>query len=67
MFLLELKEILLIKRDKKMFEWEYYIGTIAPVQQALVIRSLLEFYLILIVATLFLLNGLSIILSCLGV
>ena len=39
-----------------------YIGTIVPIPQALVIRSLL-FYLFLIVATLFLFNRLFIVLS----
>ena len=32
---------------------EHYIDTIVPILQALVIRCLLEFYLLLIVATLF--------------
>ena len=38
-------------------EKEHYTDTIVPTREALVIRSLLEFYLCFIVATLFLLNG----------
>ena len=45
-----------IKRDT-IFELEHYIVTIVPIQQILEIRSLLQFYLFLIVAILFLLNG----------
>ena len=40
------------------FEWEHHIGTIVPIRQALVMRPLISFYLFLIVAPLFLLNGL---------
>ena len=40
-----------------MLEYKHYFGNIVPTRQALITRSLLEFYLFLIVATLFLLIG----------
>ena len=43
-------------------EQEHHIGTIIPIRQALVIRSLFEFYLFLVVATSSLFNELFIIL-----
>ena len=43
------------------------LNLIVPIRQALVTRSLLEFCLLLIVAALFLLNGIFIILSCVNV
>ena len=66
-FFVELKENLLIMRDKPSLNRHHYIGTIVPTWQALVIRSLLEFYLLLIVATLFLLNRIFITLLCVSV
>ena len=55
-FLLELKENLLIIRDESSLN-----RSIVPFLKTLVIRVLLEFYLFLVVATLFLLNGLFIV------
>ena len=49
----------------RLYRMHALISRISP--EALVIRSLLEFYLLLFVAMLFLLNGLLIILSCEGV
>ena len=43
-----------------LFGQENYIGSIVPIRRALVIRSLIEFYLFLIVATLLLSNELFI-------
>ena len=43
-------------------EQEHHIGTIIPIRQALVVRSLFEFYLFLVVATSSLFNELFIIL-----
>ena len=44
------------------FQYKQYISAIVPVWWALVIISLLEFYLVLIVSKFFVLNGLFIIL-----
>ena len=44
-FLLELKESLLIMRDKPSLNYGHFISTIVPIRQGLVTRSLLEFYL----------------------
>ena len=54
-----------INNERKIiFKQEYYIGTIATIRKAIVIRSMLELYLPLMIAKLFSLNGLFIILSC---
>ena len=67
--LLKLKEGLLITIPKPTLDGieHLYISTKIPIRQALTIRSFLEFYLVLIVVTLFLLNGVFIIQSCLSV
>ena len=58
-FLLELEETLLIMRDELSLN---YVDNIVSIPQVIVTRSLVEFYLFLIIAILFLLNGLFIIL-----
>ena len=63
-FLVELKESLLIMRDQQASNNEHYIDTIASIRQAQVIRSLLEFYLLLLIVTLFLLNGILLFCRC---
>ena len=60
-FLLELKECLLITSDQLSLHRKNY--TITPFLQGLVLRTLLKFYLFLIVATLFLMNEFFVILS----
>ena len=55
-FLLELKETLLIVRDKPFLDRNIILSPLY-VRSTLVIRSSLEFLLLLIVAALFLLNG----------